>query len=610
MSKSQISRRKLLAAAGLLSAEQGILSGQLAVLLSSLVTGQIAQAYQKTVASKKEFSRNFVQLNMYGAPARYLFDHVLRPNDSDGFLPCEGLYNYISEINMQQPHLCKGKYKDAKVKGFNMPHLWKYNVAKSSGGSRPMSDLMDQMLMIRGCKLASDGHPINNERQVSPLTGEYSITGLVADASLAYFPAINLGKSPANKAFKSPLQAGVVDIPLESADYASFLLEIFHKQSKENSDSPKDVDTAVENAIGFLKQYSLTNQPGSELLYNERKRVEKLIRNGVKNFSEAFTSLSSKYDDLFLRSLQLEPIEGVNEAKIPGVRFPISLAGKVRTPEALATHRIMAESYLMSNDIRDVFAKVKSENLAKSFALAEFVLSEGLSSSIVLSPPIHDRGNMLVNLGVNLAIYGDEQINNIYDETSNTTQLTLKPEAIAKYETKDGFITDCHETGWLPNVIACNLFYKGMSACLLEFIDVMKAKKTSAGKSLFDETVFQYATEFERAPTDSGSGSQHNFLASVTSLYSGVIKKPEIIGNIYVGRKAPFGSVLPMGTIGCAAPNVGLPNKIININNISSTLSEMLRVPRIVPRAASLVEVKEDKLSTLIEPARNVEDDV
>lgn len=610
MSKRQISRRKLLAAAGLLSADRGMFSGQLATLLTSMVAGQISQAYDKTVAANNVLSRNFVQLNMYGAPARYLFDHALRPKDSDRFLPCEGLYNYITEINHESPHLCKGAYKDTKVNGFNMPHLWGYDVAKVNGTQRPMSDLMANMLMIRGCKLDGDGHPINSERQVSPLSGETSITGMVADANSAYFPAINLGNSPANKAFKSPKRAGVVDIPLDSEDYVSFLLEIFYKQSKENNYSKKDADAAVDNAIGFLKQYSLSNQPGSELLYNEKSRVEKLIRSGVKNFADAFSSLNAKYEDLFLRSLQLSSIEGVNDKKIPAVKFPINLAGKIDKPEALATHRISANAYLMSDDMRDVFAKVKSENLAKSFALAEFVLSEGLSGSLVLSPPIHDRGNMLVNLGVNLAIYGEEQISVVYDEQARTTQLTLNPDSKPKNETQNGFVTDCHETGWLPNVIACNLFYRGMSACLLEFIDTMKAKQLSGGRTLFDETVFQYATEFERAPAGAGSGSQHNFLACVTSLYSGIIKKPEIIGNIYVGNKAPKDTGLPAGTIGCAAPTVGLPNKIININNVSSTLSEMLRVPRIVPRAASLVEVKEDKLTTVIEPARNVDDDV
>jgi hypothetical protein len=609
MSKRPISRRKLLAAAGLLSADRGMFSGQLATLLTSMVAGQISQAYDKT-ARANVVSRNFVQLNMYGAPARYLFDHALRPNDTDKFLPCEGLYNYITEINHENPHLCKGAYKDTKVKGFNMPHLWGYDVAKVNGARRPMTDLMNHMLMIRGCQLESDGHPINSERQVSPLSGENSITGMVADASTAYFPAINLGRSPANKAFKSPKRVGVVDIPLDSEDYVSFLLEIFYKQSKENNYSKKDVNDAIENAIGFLRQYSLTNQPGSELLYNEKSRVEKLIRNGVRNFSDAFASLSSKYEDLFSRSLQLSALEGVNDKKIPGAKFPINLVGKVDKADALATHRISANAYLMSDDIRDVFAKVKSENLAKSFALAEFVLSEGLSGSLVLSPPVHDRGNMLVNLGLNLAIYGEEQISVVHDEQAKTTQLLLNPDSKPKNENQNGFVTDCHETGWLPNVIACNLFYRGMSACLLEFIDTMKAKQISGGRTLFDETVFQYATEFERAPSGAGSGSQHNYLACVTSLYSGIIKKPEIIGNIYVGNKAPKDTGLPSGTIGCAAPNVGLSNKIININNVSSTLSEMLRVPKIVQRAVSLVEVKEDKLTTIIEPARNVDDDV
>jgi hypothetical protein len=291
------------------------------------------------------------------------------------------------------------------------------------------------------------------------------------------------------------------------------------------------------------------------------------------------------------------------------LKFPITVSGKLRRQEILGSHTFDHMSYIANADVREVFSKVKADNLAKSLALGEFVLTEGLSSSILLVPPLHDRGNLLVDIMVQDSMYDASQIEINYSDTANETTIKLKKDAAYTTTQKPIFVTDSHGSGWLTHVIACNLFYRGLSACFLEFIDQMKSKKISGSTSLFDETVFQYATEFERAPTNEGAGTQHNFLGCATSLFSGIIKKPEVIGNIYAGKKIPVNTTLPLGTIGTAAPIKALNNRKITISHISSTLSEVLRVPKVSSRADSLVTVENGTLKSKIEPAVNIEEE-
>lgn len=611
MSRDLMSRRKVLLALGLLGAESAYANSGIATLLNSLVTGQISQAQARSLkrALAMQNTRNFVQLNMYGAPSRYFFDHPLRPNDSDKFLECKGMYNSIAKVDLANPHLIKGEYVDTKINGINMPFLWNYDVAKVGGGTRPMRELMSNMLMIRGCVMGTDGHPINCEKQVAPVSGDYSITGLVADNSTAFFPSVSLGSSPANKAFKSPKNVSAIEVPLDTDDYISYLLEVFYKQAQNASSISSNSEKEIEKALGVLQKYSLSNNPGAEVIYNERLKIEKLIKTTVGNFSEASQQLTKKYDQLFNRSLALSEIKGVTNQAVPGLKFPITVAGKAKRQEAMGSHTFDHSSYIANSDVREVFTKVKADNLAKSFALGEFVLTEGLSSSILLVPPVHDRGNLLMDIMVKDSMYDVSQIEVNYSEANNETTFSLKKDAAYSTTQKPIFVTDSHGSGWLTHVMACNLFYRGLSSCFLEFIDQMKSKKISGSTSLFDETVFQYATEFERAPNNDGAGTQHNFLACATSLYSGIIKKPEVIGNIYTGSKIPVNTTLPLGTIGTAAPINALNNRKISISHISSTLSEMLRVPKVSSRADSLVAVENGKLKSKIEPAANVEEE-
>ncbi|MBI3556004.1 MAG: hypothetical protein HY074_07060 [Deltaproteobacteria bacterium] len=516
-----------------------------------------------------------------------------------------GAFYRIQSINEQAPHLSKGVYSEIKLNGFNMPHLWGYDVARAGGGQRPMADLMANMLMIRGCDLGMDGHPINSGRLVSPVAGGTSITGLVADMTNSLFPAISVGETPANRAFKSPVGTSAVEIPSEHDDYLSFLLEIFYRQNDPTYRSRQSLDAQVEKAMGALRAYSLSNNPGAEILYNERQKSERLLRKGIENLGQAFSPLVKKYEDLFQRSLHLSPVAGVTDGILPGLKFPCEVPGHAGPAKALASHHLDGR-FLCPPDIRTLYRNAKSQNLAKHFALAEFALTEGLSSSILLSSA-HERGFTLMGLD-SMETYRIEQLESSFDPERGVTIFHVKDGAKSELHTQD-MLHDSHGTGWLSNVVTCTLFYRGFSSCLIELIDRLKEQRLGGG-TLFDETVIHFATEFDRIPVNRGAFSDHNFKAHVTSLYSGIIQEPMILGNVYVGRRKAEDELRPSGTLGDAAPIPSLDNQMISTANVSSTLSEMLRIPRVVPRAPALVTVNGNRLRPAIEAGRNVEDNV
>ncbi|MGZ3688019.1 MAG: hypothetical protein ACXVBW_06955, partial [Bdellovibrionota bacterium] len=400
----------------------------------------------------------------------------------------------------------------------------------------------------------------------------------------------------------SPLGTGVVDIPSDHADYVSFLLDVFYQQSPGSYRNLASVDQQIESAVGALEAYSRSNQPGATQLYRERRRSEQLLRRGIRDLGDVFMPLVRKYDDLFQRSMTLSAVAGVTDLAVPGLQFPCEAEGDPDVLHALGSHHLMGK-LLCVPDLREMYHKAVAQNLAKQFALAEFALTEGLSSSILLASP-RERGHTL--LGVEAGIsYSVADIEKKYDPAAKRSRFSVRHDA-KPIEIKMNVEHDAHTNGWVSNTLVCTLFYRGFSACLIELIDRLK-QTPLAGGTLFDETVIQYATEYERVPAEDGGGSGHNGSAYVTSLYSGIIPGPMVLGNIRVGRTPDQGH--PAGTLGDAAPVEGLPNHIINVGNVSSTLSEMLRVPRIVPRAVPLVTVEKGRVVPTVPPGKNVEDE-
>lgn len=578
---SRLSRRKFLALTGIAGLSQLFWFDPFRQLARNIVRG----------AGQPESPRSYVQFNLYGAPSRWFFDQVLRPQDSDAFLPAAGMYNRIFEPNATA---ATGSYHDVKIRGFNMPHLWAYDVAAAGGGTRPMADLMSHMLIIRGCDMRTNGHPLANFQQVCPSSFGPSITGLVADASDRTIPAICVGRAPAADAYRAPGGTSLVSIPYDHPDYVSFLLEPFSRAGE-------NVEEAANLAADALAEDLSRANPGLAPLYGDQRRAQKMLKESFAKFAHSFGPLVAKYDDLFHRSLHLSPVAGVTDQPIPGARFPFTSQFRYDPQAALAAFHL-DRKILCGEDLRDIFLRARCNYLAKQFAIAEFALTERLSSSILLtSPDPLEQANYILTDLDPFEYVRIDQLREEFDQAAGISTYHAGEKGTQRAGYK--LLHDSHETGWLMNTLSCTMFFRGFSSCLAELIDRLKATPGQRGGNLFEETVLHVASEFDRYPKSSGARYSHSPRAHVTSFFSGLIQEPAILGNIKVGNKSR-----PGGTMGFAAPVAELGGAV-SMQHISSTVSEMVGVAKIDPGARSLVHVNGSRLELAIAPGRNVSDE-
>lgn len=579
---SRLSRRNFLALSGLAGISQLFWFDPFRQLARNIVRG----------FAQPENVRSYVQFNLYGAPSRWFFDQVLRPGDADGFVPAAGMYNRIDEADGS---FAKGSYHDIKIHGFNMPHLWAYNVAAAGGGARPMADLMSNMLIIRGCDIGTNGHPLANFQQVCPSPFGPSLTGLIADASTRSIPAICVGRAPATDAHRAPKGTSLVNIPHDHPDYISFLLEPF-------SQAGSGIEEAASLAAEELAEELTRANPGLAPLYGDRRRARGILKESFAKFAHSFDPLVRKYDDLFHRSLHLSPIAGVTDRPIPGARFPFKTPFAADPQTALAAYHLDRKA-LCGQDLREMFLHARCNYLAKQFAIAEFALTERLSSSILLtSPDPLEQANYILT---ELDPFDYVHLKDLSMDPGSVQGRAIYHHAGERFNQSAGYklLHDSHETGWLVNTVSCTMFFRGFASCLAELIDRLKSVPGKGGGNLFEETVIHVTSEFDRFPKGMGSFFTHSPRGHVTSFFSGLIPEPAILGNIKVGNASK-----PAGTMGFAAPvaELGAP---ISLQNIASTVSEMVGVAKIDPAARSLVKVSGHRLEPALPPGRNISDE-
>lgn len=566
-------------------------------LARSLAATYINEAKSKYLNNKVSAfpARNLFQVNLAGAPSRWYFDHLLKPHDTDRYIAHPGIHTEL--YKSQDGYSFNSHYKTHKMLGYNFPSLWQCNVAKAGGGMRPMQDLQNHMLMIRGAKMFHPGHQVNIARQVCPDQGGLSLTGLVADHSGAMIPAISTGNSPASRAYKSAKGFPVLDIPVDHPNYVNYLFENFLELQKSNKNIKNDIELAAQEAQSIIQSYTMSNLPGSEVLFNEKFRSNQIIKMKLEHLSEVFSELQKKYTDLMTRSESQKNLNGINDFSLILPKFPLEMNGKKSLEDSLG--HFNCEGHYPIIDTREIFEKTNKTVLAKQFALAEFCLTEGLCSSIHAGPQSEAR--WFSDTKIDFPAFHKEVIIAEYNKQTDKTIFKIKPgSSPVIYGSK--FNTDTHFLGALANFHACNKFYLGFSSSLLELVDRLKDIKIN-NSTLFDETIIHIASEFDRDPDPTLCGTSHNYRAGVTSIVSGIIKKPLVIGNILVGKESGERA----GTRGDAAPVKELGNRAIDFRHLSSTLSEVLRVPPIVARAQSLVKEQSGQFVSVIETAKNVE---
>ncbi len=477
-------------------------------------------------------SRNYVNLLLTGAPHRYGFDHWIRTNQSDPAMMANPM---IATALVNSNGSAVGtQYQTFDYRGLLVPQMFSHSVYNGKGTLRPLTNLLDNMMVIRGYGTGMDGHPFNATKQMAPLGGASSIAGLAADYSTKTFEAIQWPNRGAFGNYNST--HGKAMNKLSGSKPLGDLLQGFGPTAESNAKASALIQRQgqlIDLGRSRLQTYIKSGLPGSSVLAQNMNNATNLMKKGINNIDGYWKEALPRYQTLILNSMRATGLSGLSDMSLvpdQSVHWNIHVADGNRAlkPEG---------------DLRNYLGtRTLPSNLAEGFALTEYVLKEGLVTSVEL-------------------------------EVGSLGAITLKENGA---ELKQGIINDMHATGSISGVLLTTSFYRGIAAAILELADQLKATKIN-GTDLWSETVFQITSDFGRSARTDGAGSDHGFNQMVTSVYSGIIKEPLVIGNIKQnGINNNYA-----GTQGLAAPidnynQVGSPTPLMP----ASTVANLLRVPK------------------------------
>lgn len=489
-----------------------------------------------------------------GAPSRWVFDLLLNPYDNPGFQPELNpmLINCMAEDN--------GRYQTGQFKFYrsqkhqvNLPWLWQFPVAARGGGSRPLTDLLDNLLLLQGISTGNGSHSGSFNSHYRFHSSDPSLSALSVDGSDKKIKGITTfaGHFPFSSRFghKPLLLQGGCDA---SENLIAVLIEPFSKALSENRWGPELKD-AFNYTLKSIERAALQgNQNADAVLQNQEdtRRLLQTVFNG--NTSEIWLAKYKKYEDLIARTIKREE----KLAQLPLLSdLPIGskdrdLAYSYGGSDVLARH----------DDLRQLIHAPQTypKFMAGHFALAEFVIENDLSNLITISPG---------------------PFAHIYNEANQSKGL-------------NSHVFDEHVIGMMPSLVINTSYHRAAGACLLEFIDFLKERKE------FANTVIDFGSEFNRAPRVDRRGSDHGWKAKSTAIYSGAITGgPYIAGNMRLNSSTDYPG--PWGHGAATKTREGTFIDQLSIAHLHSTLAYLLRAPTPFPATPSLVEFTNDPKKSL-----------
>ncbi len=538
-----VTRRDLLRLLGM-GAGGSLISSPLMMIVDSIFKSNILRsaAHAQGLPSKP---RKYVFVQMAGAPSRWVYDLFLTPYQTD-LTPISVLG---TRYTGSTTYTGVG-YSTISKNGINVPPMWGFSVPAPGGGTRPMSNLLSNLLHIRGIDSNLSSHDASRASQFKALAASASVTALTADYSDAPLKALNVGCS--NWVFTSRNNRGYVALPrVESQNLLQTLLSPFvSKASSDFVGKAQTISSAINNAVANLNTFALNRHPASMQTIQAQADANRMLEGNFGDLAQQWTALVDKYENLIKRSLSKIEV------------FP----GFTDKPVGATSGRGIGYSYntraVTIADLKNMIQPTTTIGfLAEHFAVAEYVLVNNISESISISP------GGLVNLNSGSATFGQ-----VFDE---------------------------HFCGFMPTLLTNFYFYRAFSACLLEFVERLKAQ------GIFDDTIINVSGEFNRSPIHNGSGSNHGH--SSVAIYSGLVNGPILLGNIAKDTpSSPYPGTWGYGTsVKLANSDTLFQNgSVLNAGNINATIAALLGVPPAIQAFLPVVAVNSSGIVPLIERAR------
>lgn len=530
------------------------------LFLKSFIDGLSYQAYAQSLSSDP---RVYLAIRATGAPARWAWDQFLNPN-GETVLPNLSVATHFDSAGGRLINPIYGTYNH---NGLIVPHTWSFQVPRAGGGTRPMTDLLDNMLVLRGVDVLDNGHPGAQKKQYMMPGHPYSIQGAVADHSKTPFPTIMTGSNSNefNLDFVSKEGHQLVKSFLNSNNKPNLIKDLLKpftgNESLESRQIASTYNADIHRAINAL---NLTASDYTQTLRNNIKGADELIRQGFGDLDASWTALVTKYQDLIDRAIHQGNYPGINDMPVGDI-----VGNRNDNYNFYGPIKIV--------DLPDLRSMVTSSSglgmAADQFAMAEFMIKNGYTKSIILDlPPLDGLAYEAADL------------------------------------TKTGRLQhDQHFNGQFITTFLSAYMFSAFSACLIELIEQFKAHTTSDGKNLFNETVIQFGGEFNRTAPSHGRGTDHADSASSFTQWSGAINGNHIVGNVLdQPLQASLRNGGAPGSWGIGAKITEFGGQRALTGNVLSTMSHLLRVPTPSPNNISMVNVVNGQVSSLIGNAKTV----
>ena len=353
-------------------------------------------------------AKNLICFAIDGGPLRFHWDNPLTPNgNSDLFMPGIMMNTRLTQ-DPDAPNGFRYEYKTTLKQGIYMPHIWDLEVPRANGGRRPIDELLNHMLIVRGVNMEIDSHPAGNAKIMAPLPGGVSVSGLVADEGKGYIPSVtiypsNKTETNAGKSYKSPKGTGNIYVDTLSTNPLAGLLSAFSSDSKIASFRKNAaVKEKIDSAIDILHQWAKQNKHASDPVFNDRKKAEEMFRSTILSSGATdFEALRLKYKsicDALVKDAFEGKILGITDLNISGATFPMTVPGEnqkfikfgsTQTSESsYLTNQYNFEGHIVGNpDLKTMFKSAHFDKMARVFALCEFVIVKGLTNSFVTTLP-------------------------------------------------------------------------------------------------------------------------------------------------------------------------------------------------------------------------------
>ncbi|MCR9203617.1 MAG: hypothetical protein NXH75_03505 [Halobacteriovoraceae bacterium] len=523
---------------------------------------------------------HYVLFNLAGAPQRWSYDLPLRPKKEMPYSANEMLVTSFVDKAFQTSKDIEFEYKTDDVNGFQMPHLWSLPINKTVELEGQLSKLLDNTIIIRGCRRGIDGHAINNRRLVAPDPTKPSLTGLIADKSESNLMVGMTGSeygpnSTQLGAYRSQRGNPISIINKFSYNYFHELFDTFINEKS----SGKVKDEIVES---ILKKQELMNP----IAIKNRAKAKRIISLNLNKLKGEYSQRFEKYKNIILSCQMDRTLQGLTNQKIPGLEAE-RLQSK--SDQENFSYFFMKYFFMAEPDIRNTLNDMELLGLAQQFALTEFLLIHSLSNCISIDLPQPE------NLG-----FTEGYRLNHFSPKENKFKRGVTAEAI-QYWHERKFRFDSHNHGLIAHHLFTNIFYYVFSNCLLELRKNLKNENSE----LFRKSLFHITSEFDREPRYDLMGSEHGYNGQTNTFISGSIKKLDVVGNIFVKSKKSF---FPnSGTWGEGAPIKELNGRSIVYGNIATSVCEVMGVNSPTPKDHSLLTVKDGKLIPRITELRNID---